>query len=150
MRLISVIMGAPNDQVRTEDSIRLLTYGFRFYETHKVYGAATPVTKVRVWKGSNKEIALGVKQDLFVTAPTGQYKNVQTKIELNEPIKAPIEKGQALGTVNIVFNNQVLTSAPLVALEADAKGGLWRRISDAFHFSYYKIFSRTNEKANNG
>ncbi|HEX2548318.1 MAG TPA: D-alanyl-D-alanine carboxypeptidase family protein, partial [Gammaproteobacteria bacterium] len=150
MRLISVIMGAPNDQGRTEDSIRLLTYGFRFYETHKVYGANTPVAKIRVWKGTNKEVAVGVKQDLFVTSPTGQYKNVQPKMELNEPIKAPITKGQTLGTVNIVFNNQVLGSAPLIALEDNAKGGFWRRMSDAFHFSYSKIFSRTNEKANNG
>ncbi len=150
MRLISVIMGSPNDQGRTEDSIRLLTYGFRFFETHKVYSASTPVTKVRVWKGTNTEVAVGVKQDLYVTAPTGQFKNTQTKIELNGTIKAPIVKGQTLGTVNIVFNNQVLSSAPLVALEDDARGGFWRRMSDAFHFGYSKIFSRTNEKANNG
>lgn len=150
MRLISVIMGAPNDQGRTEDSIRLLTYGYRFFETHKVYSAATPVTKVRVWKGTNTEVPVGVQQDLYITSPTGQFKNMQTKIVLNDSIKAPITKGQILGTVNLVFNNQVLGSAPLIALEDNAKGGFWRRMSDTFHFGYSKIFSRTNEKANNG
>jgi D-alanyl-D-alanine carboxypeptidase (penicillin-binding protein 5/6) len=115
-----------------------------------MYGAATPITKVRVWKGANKEIPLGLASDLYVTAPAGQFKNIKPTIELNEPIRAPIIKGQPYGTINVTFNNQVLASAPLVALENNAKGSLWRRISDSLNFSYYKLFSRTSAKANNG
>lgn len=150
MRLISVVMGSPNDEARTEDSIRLLTYGFRFYETHKFYNSGTTVAKVRVWKGQNKEMALGIDHDLFVTAPAGQYKNLKTSIELNEPIKAPIAKGQVYGKLNILFNNQVIQSEPLVALSNNPKGGFWRRFCDSINFSYYKLFSHTSEIANNG
>lgn len=150
MRLISVIMGSSNDDARTEDSIRLLTYGFRFFETHKLYNAGTAVTKVRVWKGQNKEVTLGINRDLYITSPIGQYKNLKTTIQLNDPIKAPIAKGQPYGTLNIAFNNQVIQSEPLVALSDNPKGGLWRRFCDSFNFSYYKLFSRTSEKANNG
>jgi D-alanyl-D-alanine carboxypeptidase (penicillin-binding protein 5/6) len=149
-RLISVIMGEPNDNARTEDSIRLLTYGFRFYETHKIYNATAALSKVRVWKGQNQQIALGLAKDMFVTMPAGQYKNIHASLVLNEPVKAPVVKGQSYGAVNVSLNGQILASEPLVALEDDAKGGIWRSFSDSMSFGFNKLFSRSTEKANNG
>jgi D-alanyl-D-alanine carboxypeptidase (penicillin-binding protein 5/6) len=149
-RFVSVVMGAPNDETRTEDSIRLLTYGFRFFETHKIYSANTPLGVARVWKGQNKEVKLGLENDLFVTMPAGQFKNVQGKISYSSSLKAPVIKGQPYGTLDIVLNNQVLASKPLIALENNPKGGIWRSITDSMHFSYNKLFSRSTEKANNG
>ncbi len=150
MRLVSVIMGAPSDSVRTEDSIRLLTYGFRFFETHKLYNGSTALVKARVWKGEQKEVALGVAKDLYVTMPSGQYKNIQANMELNDHIKAPVLKGQPYGTLKVTLNNQVLLTEPLVALDSNDKGGIWRSMSDSLSFSFNKLFSRSNEKANNG
>lgn len=150
MRLISVIMGAPSDQVRTEDSMRLLTFGFRFFETHKLYNSETPVIQARTWKGEAKETPLGLKNDLYVTMPTGSYKHILAKIHLKNPLKAPITKGQAIGTIEITLGNQVLATEPLIALKDNGKGGLWRRISDSFSFSFNKLFARHNETANNG
>jgi len=149
-RLVGVIMGAPNDASRTEDSIRLLTYGFRFFETHKIYNAAAALTQARVWKGTQKEIPLGLNEDLYVTLPAGQYKNLQVSIQLNEPLKAPIIKGQSYGTLNIMLNNQILTSKPLIALNDIPKGGIWRNLTDSMNFGFHKLFSRSTEKANNG
>ncbi|MHB1949047.1 MAG: D-alanyl-D-alanine carboxypeptidase family protein [Gammaproteobacteria bacterium] len=149
-RLVSVLMGAPNDNARTEDSMRLLTYGFRFFETHKLYNAWTPLTQARVWRGENKEIKLGLLEDLIVTMPAGQYKNIQAKIQVNDSLKAPITKGAPYGTLSIVLNNQLLASKPLVALSDDRKGGLWRSFSDSVNFGFHKLFSRSTEKANNG
>lgn len=149
-RLISVIMGAPSDEARTEDSIRLLTYGFRFFETHKLYNASTSLTEARVWKGQHKDVSLGLAHDLYVTVPAGQYKNVTTSIQINEPLKAPILKGQTYGTVQIALNNHVIASQALIALADNGKGGVWRRVSDSFSFSFNKLFSHSNERANNG
>ncbi len=149
-RLISVVMGAPSDQVRTEDSIRLLTYGYRFFETHKLYSANTELTRARTWKGTSKETPLGVAKDFYVTMPAGQAKNIQTNINLNQPIKAPIVKGQSYGTLNIVLNGQVLASEPLIALTNNAKGGLWRNMADSISYNYKKVFTHSTEKANNG
>lgn len=148
-RLIAVVMGAPNDTARTEDSIRLLTYGFRFHETHKLYNGNTPLTQARIWKGTKKELALGVKEDFYVTTPPGQYKNIQVNLQLNNPITAPIVKGQACGTINVTLNNQVIDSQPLVALADDPRGGLFRRMTDAVNYSFHKIFTRSIEKADN-
>lgn len=149
MRLISVVMGSPSDTVRTEESVRLLNYGFRFYETHKLYGANEAITQARVWKGSNKEVSLGLADDLYVTIATSQAKNVQKNIVLNNPLKAPIEKGQAYGTLNVMVNNQVLISKPLIALENDPKGSLLRSMADSMSYTFHKVFSKSSETLNN-
>lgn len=149
-RLISVVMGAPSDLARSEDSIRLLTYGFRFFETHKLYNASNQITQVRVWRGKEKHVALGVANDFYITLPVGQYKNVQASVQLNEPIKAPIIKGQPYGTLIISLNNHTVSSRPLVALADNAKGGILRNMTDTLSFSYNRLFTRPNEKANNG
>ena len=150
MRLISVVMGEQNDQARTEDSIRLLTYGFRFFETHKLYNASTPLVQARVWQGNKSEIPLGITDDLFVTVPAGQYKRLQASLDLNNPIKAPVVKGQSYGTLNIVLNNQVIASKPLIALDGTDQGGLLRRATDAVKYNIHKYFTRTDEKVNTG
>lgn len=148
-RLISVVMGAPNDNVRTEDSIRLLTYGFRFFETHKLYEGNTKLVTARVWKGKEKEIDLGVAKDFYLTIPAGQYKNIHATIQV-EDLKAPITKGKSYGTLNVTLNDQVLASEPLVALKDDPRGGFFRGIYDSISFGFHKIFSKSSEKMNNG
>jgi serine-type D-Ala-D-Ala carboxypeptidase (penicillin-binding protein 5/6) len=149
MRLISVVMGTPNDRIRTEESVRLLNYGFRFYETHKLYNADQAITKSRVWKGKSKEVELGLAQDLYVTSPNGQAKNLQTNMVINTPLKAPIVKGQVYGTLNVAANNQTIMSAPIIALQDDPKGAFWRNITDTISYSMHKIFSKSNETINN-
>ncbi len=150
MRLISVVMGEPNDMARTEDSIRLLTYGFRFFETHKIYNGATPLVQARVWQGQHSEVPLGLTEDLYVTVPAGQYKRLQANLALNNPLKAPIVKGQTYGQINITLNNQLLISKPLIALDNNVKGGFLRRATDSVRYNIHKYFSGAEEKANTG
>lgn len=150
MRLVSIVLGEPNDSARTEDSIRLLTYGFRFFETHKLYQSNTAVLNARAWQGENAEMPLGVTNDLFVTVPSGQYKNLHISLVLNNPLKAPISKGQTCGVVNILLNNQVIASTPLIALEDNPRGGMWRRATDSVKFNIKKYFSKPEDKVNTG
>jgi len=150
MRLISVIMGSPSDESRTEDSMRLLTYGFRFYETNKLYDPGTVLTKARTWNGVKKEVPMGITNEMYVTAPTGQFKNLKAEIKLDEPIYAPIQKGKKYGTLNVVLGKKVIASRPIVALSDNQEGGTWRRINDSVGYHYNKFFTRKVEKANNG
>lgn len=150
MRLISVVLGEPTDQDRTEDSIRLLTYGFRFFETHKLYDAAAPLVQARIWEGSKSEIPLGITQDLYVTVPTGQYKRIQVNMVVNNPLKAPVVKGQVYGMLNVVLNNQVISSQPLIALETSDRGNFWDRATDTVRYNLHKYFSKSDEKVNTG
>lgn len=150
MRLISVVLGEPSDESRTEDSIRLLTYGFRFFESHKLYGAFSSLINARVWKGKKTNIPLGVDEDLYVTVPAGQYKRLQATIALNNPLKAPIIKGQVYGNLNISLNNQLIATHPLIALEDNPSGNFWRRFSDTIRYTLNRFFSKTEEKLNTG
>jgi len=149
MRLISVIMAAPSDQIRVEESIRLLNYGFRFYETHKLYPANQAITSARVWKGAVKEVPLGIANDLYVTVASSQYKNLQTRLVIDTPLKAPITKGQTYGNVNITVNDKVLANVPLIALENSPKGSFFRRIVDSMSYGIHKVFSKPKESINN-
>ncbi|OGT60061.1 MAG: serine-type D-Ala-D-Ala carboxypeptidase [Gammaproteobacteria bacterium RIFCSPHIGHO2_12_FULL_45_12] len=150
MRLISIVMGAPSDATRTEDSIRLLTYGFRFFETHKLYNNKTPLVQASVWQGTKSQIPLGVANDMYVTVPTGQYKKLQISTQLTNPLKAPITQGQVCGTLNVTLNNEVIASRPLIALDSSTRGNLWRRAADAVKFNFHKYFSKPNDKLNTG
>lgn len=150
MRLISIVLGEPSDQARTEDSIRLLTYGFRFFETHKLYNAETPIVQARIWQGAKDEVPLGIKEDFYITVPAGQYKKLQAAIVLNNPLKAPITKGQVYGTVNITINNQVIASKELIALDDNPQGSFLQRASDTIKFNINKYFSKSQEEVNRG
>ncbi len=150
MRLVTVVLGEPSDVARTEDSMRLMTYGFRFYETHKLYTSTKPVVHARVWKGANTNTDLGIRNDLYVTVPSGQYKKLIPMVTLINPLQAPLVKGQVYGSINIMLNNQVIASSPLVALDDNPEGGILRRASDSVQFNIKKYFTKPQEKANTG
>jgi D-alanyl-D-alanine carboxypeptidase (penicillin-binding protein 5/6) len=148
MRIVTVVLGEPNDAGRTEDSMRLMAYGFRFFETHKLYNADKPLVQARVWQGQQGEVPLGLTEDFYVTVPTGQYKKLQASMELNSPIKAPIVKGNVYGNLVIKINDQVIAKKPLIALEDDKKGGFFRSVSDSVKMNIHKYLSGGDEKLN--
>lgn len=127
MRLVSVIMGAPSDESRANFSEALLNYGFRFFETHKLFAVNTPVTTRKVWLGKESAIQLGVKQDLYVTIPVGKYQDLQANAEITGSLKAPIAKGQVCGKINVVLDKKIIATAPLVALQDDPSGNVISR-----------------------
>lgn len=139
-RLISVVMGAPSDHSRAVDSQQLLTYGFRFYGSHKLYAAQSPLTHARVLFGANAEIPVGPAKDVYVTLPVGQDAAVKTDVVLKNPLTAPIKKGDIVGTMRIVLNTDVLAEQPMIALEDDNQGPWWQRMVDHGHLMLKKIF----------
>lgn len=130
MRLISVILGSKSQQIRADDTMSLLNFGFRFYESHRLYGAQESLKEARIWQGEVKQLNLGLAQDLFITIPRGQYKNLQAAISVNEPILAPVENGTPVGKLEIKLENQPIASPDLVALQPVAEGGVWSLIRD--------------------
>ncbi len=141
MRLISVVMGTPTDSARANDSEALLNYGFRFYESHKLYAADTPLLTPRVWYGRSRKASLGLAKNLYITIPAGQYKNVKISVSLNnKELYAPLIKGQAYGAVAVTLNNKTIMQQPLVALQDNPKGGFWRHIIDYVAWFFHKIF----------
>lgn len=117
MRLIVVVMGAKSDNARANNSMALLSYGFRFFESHKVFAANAAISTPKVWFGKEKKAILGLPEGLYVTLPVGQYKNVKANAVVNSHLKAPIVKGNSYGVINVVLDGKVIASQPLVALQ---------------------------------
>lgn len=130
MRLISVVMGTKSEKARAQESQKLLNYGFRFYETHRLYSAGQELKEMRIWKGENESLKLGLSDELYVTVPRGQYKELNASLSVDKTITAPASRGQTFGSVNIRLNDQVLAERPLVALHDVNKGGIVQIIKD--------------------
>lgn len=130
MRLISVVLGAKSEKSRTTVSQSLLNYGFRFYETYKLYAAGEILNHSRVWKGEVNEIALGLSDDLHITIPRGSYKQLNALVDIDANIEAPVRKGEQLGVVRITLDDAELSSVPLIALQRVEEGNLFQIAKD--------------------
>ena len=130
MRLVSVVLGTSGPKVRASATQALLNWGFRFYETHRLYAGGEAVTSVRVWKGESEQAGVGLEQDLWLTLPRGRYDEVEAVAELTTPIIAPIDPGTPLGTLRVTLDGDELAVRELRPLVAVPEGGLWRRAVD--------------------
>jgi len=129
-RLIAVVMGAPSEKQRADDNQALLNYGFRFYETHKLYEADKPLVTPELWKGATNTIALGLAHDVLVSMPRGRYKDLKASMDLPNRLVAPFAKGQQVGTLRVMLDGKALAERPLVALAEAPAAGFWGRMSD--------------------
>ncbi len=141
MRLISVVLGTRSDDARAQESQKLLSYGFRYYHTHKLYEKNTMVSDTRVWKGKTESLSLGVEKDIFLTVPRGMEDKLVATASVDQIIEAPISTGQELGTVVITLEGEELLSAPLIALNSIEEAGLFSRIIDAVTLFFHSLFN---------
>ncbi|MDH4561360.1 D-alanyl-D-alanine carboxypeptidase family protein [Pseudomonas sp. BN411] len=141
MRLIAVVFGTNSEQARAAETQKLLTYGFRFFETQTFYQKGAELAKAQVWKGSAREIKAGLGQDLTMTLPKGQIKKLQANMTLNPQLIAPIKQGDVIGKVEVKLEDQVVHSADLIALETVEEGGFFRRLWDSIRLFFFGLFN---------
>ena len=130
MRLIASVMGAKSAGARARIAQSLLNYGFRFYETRRVFASGERVTETRVWKGETARLPLGLDRDLHVTVPRGRYGDVDAKMEIATRLVAPVRAGGRHGVLRLALGEEMVAERPLVALDDVAQGSLWRRAID--------------------
>ncbi len=131
-RLVTVVMGDTSEKQRADDSLALLNWGFRFFETHRLYEPGKAVTQQKVWKGATDQVQLGVAQPLLVSVARGRYNELKPSIEVPRQLVAPIAKGQSVGMVKVTLDGKVVAQAPLVAVDGVEQGGFFKRLWDAF------------------
>jgi serine-type D-Ala-D-Ala carboxypeptidase (penicillin-binding protein 5/6) len=129
-RLISVVMGSESESNRTQQSQAVLNYGFRFFESRTLYGAAQVLKELEIYKGEADSVKLGVSKALRIVIPRGHYEKLSATMELPSLISAPIAKGQALGTVRVKLSDKLVAERPLVAIDAVPEGGFFTRMAD--------------------
>jgi len=141
MRLISVITGTDSDRARAQESRKMLTYGFRFYETKKVYSTEIVITTQHVWKGQTKALDLVSSKDVYLTYPRGQYEDLSEILELPQYIEAPINTGDKIGKLNFKLGDEVMASTPLIAKAGIARGGFFGNLWDSIRLFFAQLFS---------
>lgn len=141
MRLISVVMGARSEEGRAQESQKLLTYGFRYFETPKLYERYEVLDSVRVWQGVSDEVQVGLGEELFATIPRGEQGNLEAEVDVHANIKAPVRAGQELGTLIIRLGDEVIAQKPLVALENIQEAGFFKRIWHSLLLFVIGLFS---------
>ena len=130
MRLISVIMGSSNERIRSDETKKLLTYGFRFFQNVTPYKAGSELVNQTIWMGDKSKIKLGVDENVTVLVKRGQTDNLTADFQLDRELRAPIAKGERVGTLRVRQGDNELTSVALVALEEVNEGSFIRRLLD--------------------
>ena len=130
-RLIAVVMGAPTPDIRIQSSRTLLEYGFRFFETHKLFKKDTEISKARVYGGEKSEVKFGVDRDSSVTIPRRQKKNLKYQYVIDKQLTAPINENETIGFMHVKLNDEIVQTYKLTALESVNEGSLYRRTVDS-------------------
>lgn len=130
MRLISVVLGTDSSKTREQSSQSLLNYGFRFYETHRLYRADEILQTAKIWYGEQEQVNVGVGKEIYITIPRGRYRDLNISMEIDREISAPVQSAQQLGQVNIKLDDEVILSENIVAMQGINEGSLFVRLKD--------------------
>lgn len=139
-RLITVVMGTNSDTARAVESQKLLDYGFRYYETRKLYSRGQVVNNARVWGGSQSSVKVGFADDVLVTMPRQQGASIPATLDMQQEITAPIAVGDVLGKIVVGLEGNVLLERSVVALEAVEEGGFFKRMFDSIKLFFMNLF----------
>ena len=131
VRLISVVLGASDDETRSRESQRLLSYGFRYYDTQTLFKSGEIIeSSVKVWYGKEDFIDLTIKDNATITFPRGAEDNLKAKVSINDTLEAPISTGDELGKLEIVLDDETLLSVPLISVDEIQQGNIITRLLD--------------------
>ena len=130
MRLISVVMGTSSEDSRAIETQKLMTYGFRYFETHKLYDTNQVLANVQVWSGKDSAVDLGVEEEVYVTIPRGQSQSMEATVDIDEIIYAPLGNGQVMGIVNVTLDEETVFQGNIIAMQDVERGGIIKRFVD--------------------
>ncbi|HCY61354.1 MAG TPA: peptidase [Oxalobacteraceae bacterium] len=130
-RLISVMIGTTSDQMRAQESQKLLNWGFQNFDTVKLYAKGQAVDTPQVWKGSKNQVKIGFNHDVYVTVPKGVAGKMKPVLERKDPLVAPIAQNSKVGTLKMVVDGKPVTELPVLALEQVNQAGMLGRAWDS-------------------
>lgn len=130
-RLISVVLGTESEAMRAQESLKLLNFGFRFFDTVKLYENAAEVSRFRIWQGETEQVGVGFLKDFVLSVPKGQADKLNATLESRQPLEAPVRKGQEVGTLTLSLGGAKIGTYPVVALEDVPLGGWFSRTWDS-------------------
>lgn len=139
-RLIAVVMGTDSTSSRAQEVQKMLNYGFRYYQSERLFRTGQELLEARVWGGASDSLSVGLTEDVYVTIPRGSRDSLESTVELDSVIKAPISMGDELGRVTVKLGDDVVVDQPVLALSDIPEGGFFKRIWDAIKLFFVQLF----------
>lgn len=139
-RLIAVVMGTDSTGARAQEVQKMLNYGFRYYQSETLFSAGQELIEARIWGGRDDQLSVGVTENVNVTIPRGSRDSLESTVDLDSVIKAPIKVGDELGRVQVRLGDEVIVDQPVLALTDVPEGGLFKRLWDAIKLFFIQLF----------
>jgi D-alanyl-D-alanine carboxypeptidase (penicillin-binding protein 5/6) len=139
MRLIAVVMGTNSENARATETQKLLTYGFRYFETHRLYEAGASIKTLPVWYGEETQFDVGITDDLYITIARGAKEQLQVETLTNEFIEAPLRTSESQGSLTIRLDDKVLAERQLGAFTDVTAAGCFSRLWDGIKLFFIKL-----------
>lgn len=143
MRLISVVMGARNEKARSAESQKLLSWGFRYYVTHKLYSAGQVLQTERLWKANQNTVDLGIAEDMYMTIPRGAEQLLDASLSFGSVLEAPLSLGEKVGSVEVTYQGDPILDVPLVVTSEVERAGFFSRLWDAILLFFAGLFGKS-------
>lgn len=141
MRLISVVMGTDSEEARAQETQKLLSYGFRFFETMNLYERGAVLATPRVWGGDINEVRVGVDEEVTMTLPRNRNGELRARLNLNADLQAPLGVGDEVGTLEVHMGDNVVGERRLVALGDVEEGGFVKKLLDQVRRFFSNLIS---------
>ncbi|MFZ6773370.1 D-alanyl-D-alanine carboxypeptidase family protein [Undibacterium sp. SXout7W] len=135
-RLISVVTGTASDQVRAQESLKLLNWGYLNFDTVKLYAKGQAIATPEVWKGSQPQVKIGFDRDLYVTLPKGTAAKLKPALERKDPLVAPIALNSKVGSVKMMLDGKPMVEFPVLALEKVDQASIFGRAWDSVRLMF--------------
>lgn len=139
-RMIAVVMGTDSTTARAREVQKMLNYGFRYYQTERLFRSGQELLAAQVWGGESDSLSVGLMEDIHVTIPRGSRDSLDSTVELDSVIKAPVSKGDELGRVTVKLDDEVVVDQPVLALTDVPEGGFFKRMWDAIKLFFMQLF----------
>ncbi|MEV4782090.1 D-alanyl-D-alanine carboxypeptidase family protein [Burkholderia sp. LMU1-1-1.1] len=130
-RLISVVLGTNSDNTRTQESQKLLNWGFQNFDTVKLYSKGQAIATPEIWKGSQSAVKIGFTSDVMVTVPKGVAAKMKPVLERKDPLVAPLPLNTRVGSLKMMVDGKPLLELPVVALENVEEASIFGRAWDS-------------------
>ena len=140
MRLISAVMGGRTYKGREAESKKLLTRGFRFFETVAPLKVGKEFASEPVWFGDADRVELGVDKDVYLTIPRGRMKDLKASYVLNTLKFTRRWRKPVVGSINFQLDGKTIDQRPLVVMNEVKEGGFFSRIVDYIKLMFHHWF----------
>ena len=131
-RLLSVMLGTSSENARAAESQKLLNWGYTAFDTVRLLAANQPAAEPRIWKGKSDTVKLGRAEGVIVSVPAGEGRGLKSDVVRPDPLVAPLQKGQAVGTLRVTTAaGQPVVEVPMTVLETVEEAGIFGRAWDA-------------------